>query len=195
MVHGHEGGGTAVGTLTSQTGDLVVLVDLVVLEDRELDLLSLVLLLLGLGVGLLLSLLTTTAETEDEVKGGLLLDVVVGESTAILELLSSEDETLLIRGDSFLVLDLLLDVLDGVTRVDIKGDGLARKGLDENLHARHLCGTRRKKGKRERERERERNNKIGNRNVRLQYGEVACPHRIEGRKKRVRERKNERKWT
>ena len=33
-------------------------------------------------------------------KGGLLLDVVVGKSAAILELLSGEDETLLIRGDT-----------------------------------------------------------------------------------------------
>jgi hypothetical protein len=38
------------------------------------------------------------------VKGGLLLDVVVGEGTTIFELLASKDEVLLIRGDSFLVL-------------------------------------------------------------------------------------------
>jgi len=80
----------------------------------------------------------STAKTEDQMKGRLLLDVVVGESAAILELLSSEDETLLIRRDSFLILNLLLDVLNGVTGVDIKSDGLAREGLDENLHSRHV---------------------------------------------------------
>ena len=37
-------------------------------------------------------------------KSALLLDVVVGESAAILELFSSEDETLLIWGNSLLVL-------------------------------------------------------------------------------------------
>ena len=58
-------------------------------------------------------------------KGRLLLDVVVGKGTAVLELLSGEDQTLLVRGDSLLVLDLALDVVDGVARLDLKGDGLA----------------------------------------------------------------------
>jgi hypothetical protein len=54
------------------------------------------------------------------VKSGLFLDVVVAQSAAILELLSGEDETMLIWGDSFLVLDLGLDVVNGVRRLDIK---------------------------------------------------------------------------
>ena len=40
----------------------------------------------------------------DQVKSGLLLDVVVGEGPAVLQLLASEDQTLLVRGDSLLVL-------------------------------------------------------------------------------------------
>ena len=32
------------------------------------------------------------------------------------------------------ITDLLLDVLDGVGRLDVKGDGLAGQGLDEDLH-------------------------------------------------------------
>ena len=67
-------------------------------------------------------------------EGGLLLDVVVGEGSAVFELLSSEDESLLIRWDSLLVLDLGLDVLDGVCWLDLKSDGLAGKSLNENLH-------------------------------------------------------------
>ena len=35
---------------------------------------------------------------------------------------------------AFLVLDLGLDVLDGVGWLDLQGDGLAGEGLDENLH-------------------------------------------------------------
>lgn len=58
-------------------------------------------------------------------EGGLLLDVVVGQGAAILQLLASEDQTLLIRGDALLVLDLALDVVDGIARLDLKGDGLA----------------------------------------------------------------------
>ena len=49
---------------------------------------------------------TTSTKSQDEMESGLLLDVVVRESTAILELLSSEDESLLIRWNTFLVLDL-----------------------------------------------------------------------------------------
>ena len=52
-------------------------------------------------------------------ESGLLLDVVVRESAALLELLTSEDEALLIRGNSFLVLNLLLDVVDGVRGLDL----------------------------------------------------------------------------
>ena len=68
-------------------------------------------------------------------KGGLLLDVVVGEGPSVLKLLASEDQPLLVRGDALLVLDLGLDVLDGVGGLDLKGDGLASEGLDEDLHA------------------------------------------------------------
>ena len=67
-------------------------------------------------------------------EGGLLLDVVVGEGPSVLELLASEDQPLLVRGDALLVLDLGLDVLDGVGGLDLKGDGLASEGLDEDLH-------------------------------------------------------------
>jgi hypothetical protein len=73
----------------------------------------------------------TTTEAEDQVEGRLLLDVVVGESSAILELLTSEDQSLLVRGNALLVLDLGLDIVDGVRGLDLEGDGLARQGLDE----------------------------------------------------------------
>jgi hypothetical protein len=55
------------------------------------------------------------------VKGGLLLNVVVAEGAAVLELLSGEDQTLLVRGNSFLVLNLSLNALDGVRALDFKG--------------------------------------------------------------------------
>jgi len=52
-------------------------------------------------------------------KCGLFLDVVVTESSAILELLSGKDESLLVRWDAFLVLDLGLHIFDGVCWLDI----------------------------------------------------------------------------
>jgi hypothetical protein len=60
-----------------------------------------------------------------------LLDVVVRQGAAILKLLASEDETLLVWGNSLLVLDLALHIVDGVRGLDLEGDGLARQGLNE----------------------------------------------------------------
>ena len=80
----------------------------------------------------------TATKAKHEVKSGLLLDVVVRESAAVLELLAGEDEALLIRRDSFLVLDLLLDVVDAVGGLHPELDGLARNGLArKSLHEDH----------------------------------------------------------
>merc|ERR1719263_1938137 len=46
-----------------------------------------------------------------------------------------EDETLLIRGDALLVLDLGLDGLDGVGALNLESDGLSGECLHEDLHA------------------------------------------------------------
>jgi hypothetical protein len=75
----------------------------------------------------------TTSQSENQVQGRFLLNVVVTQGAAILKLLASEDQTLLIRRDTFLILDLGLDVVNGVRRLDLKGDGLSGKGLDEDL--------------------------------------------------------------
>jgi hypothetical protein len=53
----------------------------------------------------------TGNETQNKVESRFLLNVVVSEGAAVFELLSGEDETLLIRGNTFLILDLLLDRL------------------------------------------------------------------------------------
>ena len=78
--------------------------------------------------------LHATTEAKDQMKGRLLLDVVIRESTSIFELLSGENQALLIGGNPFLVLDLRLDVVNGIRGLDLKGDSLARQGLNENLH-------------------------------------------------------------
>ena len=75
--------------------------------------------------------LISTSQAKHQVEGGLLLDVVVGESAAVLELLAREDQALLVRGNALLVLDLGLDVVNGVGGLHIQGDGLASEGLDE----------------------------------------------------------------
>jgi len=79
--------------------------------------------------------LVSTTQTQNQVEGGLLLDVVIREGPSILELLAGKDQTLLVRGDAFLVLDLGLHRLDGVRALHLEGDGLPREGLDEDLHS------------------------------------------------------------
>jgi len=75
-----------------------------------------------------------TTKAKHEMEGGLLLDVVVGQRATVLKLLAGEDQTLLVRGNTLLVLDLGLHIIDGVGSLDLKGNGLAREGLDKNLH-------------------------------------------------------------
>ena len=53
----------------------------------------------------------------------------------VFQLFASEDETLLIRRNGFLVLDLALQVLDGVSWLNVEGDVLASKCAYEDLHS------------------------------------------------------------
>ena len=66
----------------------------------------------------------------------LFLDIVVRQRAPILQLLARKDETLLIWGNSFLVLDLGLDILDRIASFDLESDGLAGEGLDAKLEFR-----------------------------------------------------------
>merc|ERR1712012_495098 len=74
--------------------------------------------------------LHTTSQSEYQVQSGLLLDVVVREGAAILKLLTSKDQPLLIWGNTFLVLDLCFNVLNGVRRLNLKCNGFASQGFD-----------------------------------------------------------------
>merc|ERR1740129_1090795 len=78
--------------------------------------------------------LLASTKTKDKVMGRFLLDVVVGKSTAILQLFAGKDQSLLIWGNSLLVLNLGLDIFDGVRGLHFQGNGLAGQGLDEDLH-------------------------------------------------------------
>merc|ERR1712025_546064 len=78
--------------------------------------------------------LHTTSQSKHQMKGALLLDVVVRKSSSILKLLASKYKSLLVWGNSLLVLDLGFDILNGVRWFNLKGDGLASEGLDKDLH-------------------------------------------------------------
>ena len=78
--------------------------------------------------------LASSPEAKHEVKRRLLLNVVVRKGASVFELLARKDETLLIRGNALLVLDLGLDVLNRVRRLDVERDSLARERLYKDLH-------------------------------------------------------------
>ncbi len=79
--------------------------------------------------------LHSSPQAQHKVERGFLLDVIIGQGAAVLQLLAGEDEPLLVRGDPFLVLDLRLHVVDRVGALHLQGDRLPGQSLDEDLHA------------------------------------------------------------
>ena len=64
----------------------------------------------------------------------LFLDIVVTESSAVFQLFSGKDQSLLIGWDAFLILDLSFHILNGIWRLNVKSDGLSSQSLNEDLH-------------------------------------------------------------
>merc|ERR1719445_2360997 len=64
-----------------------------------------------------------------------LLDIIISKSSTIFQLLTSENQTLLVRRNTFLVLDLLLHIFNCVTRFNIQSNSFTSQSFDENLHS------------------------------------------------------------
>ena len=67
------------------------------------------------------------------------MDVVVRQSSAVIKLLASEDDSLRIGRDALLVLDLLLDTFNVVRAFYLEGNGLSGQCTNEDLHASCYC--------------------------------------------------------
>jgi len=67
-------------------------------------------------------------------QGRLLLNVVIRKSTSIFQLFTSENQTLLLRRNPFLVLNLGFHVLNGVIGFNVKSNRFTGQSLDEDLH-------------------------------------------------------------
>ena len=68
-------------------------------------------------------------------KSGFLLDVVVAQGTSVFQLLSSEDQSLLVWRNSFLILNLGLDIINGIGWLNIQSDGLSSECFHKDLHS------------------------------------------------------------
>ena len=80
------------------------------------------------------SLVGSSAKPQYEMEGRLFLDVVISHRSSVLKLLTGEDKSLLVRRDSFLVLDFCLHSLDRIRGLNLQSDCFPRKCLNENLH-------------------------------------------------------------
>merc|ERR1719411_1513858 len=79
--------------------------------------------------------LISSSQPKDKMKGRLLLDVIIGKGSSIFQLLSSEDKTLLVWWDTFLVLDLCLNIFNSIRWFNLKGNCFSSQGFDKNLHS------------------------------------------------------------
>ena len=81
--------------------------------------------------------LHAATKSEDQVEGGLFLEGIVRQSSPILQLLTSKDKSLLVRWDTFFILNLCLHIVlhtglfqsqppcwTALTKLSKKGDGL-----------------------------------------------------------------------
>lgn len=135
LMEGHEHAGSAVRALPAEALDHAVVTHLVVLKHSKFYLTRLMLGLLRSRIHLLLPLLGTTAQTQNKMECGFLLNIIVRKRALVLQLLAGEDETLLVRRDTLLVLDHGFDIDNTVGRLHLEGDSLPSQGLNEDLHA------------------------------------------------------------
>jgi hypothetical protein len=75
----------------------------------------------------------SSPQPQDQMQRRFFLDVIIGQGTAVFELLAGKNQALLIRGDAFLILNLGFDVIDRVGWLDIERDRFPGQSFDENL--------------------------------------------------------------
>ena len=119
VCHEYASAAALIWTLSSQSGDFTVFVYFVIFQYSQLDLLLLVLNFLWSCVVLLLALTTTTTKAQHEMKGWFFLNIIIRQCSAVFQLFAGKDQTLLIRWDTFFILDFCFYIFNGVTRFDL----------------------------------------------------------------------------
>ena len=92
--------------------------------------------------------LLSTTQAEHQVESGLLLDVIVSQGAAVLQLLAGKDQALLVWRNALLVLNLGLHILNGVRGLHLEGDSLASESPAEPLYGQPCASSIRKSLKR-----------------------------------------------
>ena len=68
-------------------------------------------------------------------QGRFLLDIVITQRTAILQLFPGKDKTLLIRWNTFFVLNFRLHIINRIGWFDIQRDRFTGESFDKDLHS------------------------------------------------------------
>jgi len=74
-------------------------------------------------------------QSQNEMEGRIIAHIIILKSLGILQLLSAEDQSLLLGRDALLLGNLGLDLFDALSLLNFDGDCFAREGLDEELHS------------------------------------------------------------
>ena len=61
----------------------------------------------------------SSSKTKDKVEGGFLLNVVIWQGASIFQLFPCKNQALLVWRDSFFILDLGLDIINGIAGLNI----------------------------------------------------------------------------
>ena len=86
-------------------------------------------------------ILRSLTKSQHEMERRLLLNVVVGQRSFIIQLLAGINEPLLVGRNAFLVLDFGFQCADGVAGLYFQRDGFSGERLYENLHWYVICDT------------------------------------------------------
>merc|ERR1719295_715039 len=114
------------GSLTTKTVDLAIILNLVVTKSCKLNFVTFVLDLLWGGVILLLTFLTTSSQSKYKMKSRFFLNVVITQSSSIFKLFASKNQSLLVWGNTFFILNFGFHIFNGIRSLDLKSDGLSR---------------------------------------------------------------------
>lgn len=75
------------------------------------------------------------AQTQNQVKRGFLLNVVIDERAPVFKLLSRKNQPLLVGRNAFLILNFRLHILHRIRGFNFKRDRLPSQRFDKNLHS------------------------------------------------------------
>lgn len=78
--------------------------------------------------------LKTSSRSANLIESGAVFYVVVRKSPPVWKYFVIVDESLFMCGSAYFVLNLSFDVFNGVSWLDLEGDGFTSDGLDDDLH-------------------------------------------------------------